>query len=91
MDLKLQAVLRKWQSIYSTSFVLYILAIVLSMVMGIYSLIIILPIFSPLLHIFEMTAFFQSQGMRFYVDSQSIISPKKLEENDKIDDIKYLL
>jgi len=86
-----RAVLRKWESIFSTAFVIFILAIVLSMVTGIYSLIIILPLISPLFHIFEMTAFFQSQGMRYYVDSQTIVSPKRLEENDKIDDIKYLL
>jgi len=87
----IRAVLRKSLSIFSTAFVIWILTIVLSMVLGIYSLIIILPIISPLFHIFEMTAFFQSQGMRFYVDSQTIFSPKRLEENDKIEDIKYLL
>ena len=86
-----RAVLRKCLSIFSTAFVIWLLTIVLSMVLGIYALIIILPIISPLFHIFEMTAFFQSQGMRFYVDSQTIFSPKRLEENDKIEDIKYLL
>ena len=86
-----RAVFRKGLSIFSTAFVIYILSIVLSLVLGAYSIIIILPIISPLLHIFEMTAFFQSQGMRFYVDGQTIFSPKKLEENDKIEDIKFLL
>ena len=38
-----------------------------------------------------MVAFFSSQGMRFYEDADTIISPKKLEEIDKIEDAKYLL
>lgn len=87
----IRAVFRKGLSIFSTALIIYLLAIVLSLVLGAYAIIIILPIISPLLHIFEMTAFFQSQGMRFYVDGQTIFSPKKLEENDKIEDIKYLL
>ena len=87
----IRATLRKCLSIFSTAFVIWILTIVLSMVLGMYALIVILPIIAPLFHVFEMTAFFQSQGMRFYVDSQTIFSPKRLEENDKIEDIKYLL
>lgn len=87
----IRAVFRKGLSTFSTAFIIYLLAIVLSLVLGAYAIIIILPIISPLLHIFEMTAFFQSQGMRFYVDGESIFSPKRLEENDKIEDIKYLL
>ncbi|MBO5394557.1 MAG: hypothetical protein J6A28_01460 [Clostridia bacterium] len=86
-----RAVARKVLATFSTALIIYLLAIVLSLVLGAYSIIIIVPIISPLLYIFEMTAFFQSQGMRFYVDGQTIFSPKKLEENDKIEDIKYLL
>ncbi len=87
----MRAVWRKGEKVFSTAFVLYLLAIVLSVVLGLYSLIIILPIVSPLVHIFEMVSFFTSQGMRFYVDSDTIFSPKKLEENDKIEDAKYIL
>ncbi len=87
----MRAVWRKGEKVFSTAFILYLLAIVLSFVLGIYSIIIILPIISPLVHIFEMVAFFTSQGMRFYVDGDTIFSPKKLEENDKIEDAKYIL
>lgn len=87
----IRAVMRKGLSVFSTALIIYILGIVLTLVLGLYSIIVILPIISPLLHIFEMTAFFQSQGMRFYVDGQTIFTPKRLEENDKIEDIKYLL
>ncbi len=87
----MRAVLRRGAKIFSTAFIIYLLAIVLSIVLGLYSIIIILPILSPLVHIFEMVAFFSSQGMRFYVDNDTILSPKKLEEIDKIEDAKFLL
>ncbi len=87
----MRAVLRRGAKVFSTAFIIYLLAIVLSMVLGLYAIIIILPIISPLVHIFEMVAFFSSQGMRFYVDNDTILSPKKLEEVDKIEDAKYLL
>lgn len=86
-----RAVFRRGARIFSTAFIIYLLALVLSMVLGLYALIIILPIISPLVHIFEMVAFFSSQGMRFYVDNDTILSPKRLEEVDKIEDAKYLI
>ena len=87
----MRAVLRRGARVFSTAFIIFLLAIVLSIVLGLYSIIIILPLISPLLHIFEMVMFFSSQGMRFYVDSDTILSPKKLEEVDKIEDAKYIL
>ena len=86
-----RAVFRRGARVFSTSFIINLLAIVLSMILGVYSIIIILPLISPLLHIFEMVMFFSSQGMRFYVEADRIISPKKLEEVDKIEDAKFLL
>ena len=87
----MRAVFRRGARIFSTAFVIYLLALVLSMVLGLYAIIIILPIISPLVHIFEMVAFFSSQGMRFYVDGDTILSPKRLEEVDKIEDAKYII
>lgn len=90
-NIGMRAVFRRGARIFSTAFIIYLLALVLSMVLGLYALIIILPIVSPLLHIFEMVAFFSSQGMRFYVDNDTILSPKRLEEVDKIEDAKYII
>lgn len=87
----LRASLRRSDTIYSSAFVIYLLIFVLTLVFGAYSLIVILPIVFPLLNIFDMVAFFSSQGMRFYVDNETIVSPKKLEEVDKIEDAKYIL
>ena len=87
----MRAVLRRGARVFSTSFIIFLLAIVLSVLLGLYAIIIILPLISPLLHIFEMVMFFSSQGMRFYVDNDTILSPKRLEEVDKIEDAKYLI
>jgi len=87
----MRASLRRGARVYSTAFIIYLLAFVLSMVLGLYSLIIILPVIFPLIDVFGMVMFFSSQGMRFYVDADTILTPKKLEEVDKIDDAKYLL
>lgn len=87
----IRAVFRHVVEVFATTFILYLGAIVTSMILGAYSIIIILPLMSPIVYIFEMVMFFSSQGMRFYVDTDMIISPKRLEEVDKIDDAKYLL
>jgi len=87
----MRAVFRRGARVFSTAFIIYLLALVLSMVLGLYAIIIILPIISPLVHIFEMVAFFSSQGMRFYVDNETILSPKRLEEVDKIEDAKFII
>ena len=86
-----RAILRRGARVFSTAFVIYLLAIVLSLILGVYAIIIILPIALPFSHIFEMTAFFSSQGMRFYVDLDTILTPKKLEEVDKIEKAKFIL
>lgn len=85
------AILRRGLKVFSTAFVIFVLVLILAMVLGLYSLIIIVPCIVPLLSIFGMVAFFSSQGMRFYVDGDTILSPKKLEENDTIETTKYLL
>ena len=87
----IRATFRRIDKVYSNLFVIYLLAIVLSIVLGAYSVLIILPVIFPLVHIFDMVMFFTSQGMRFYEDADTIISPKKLEEVDKIEDAKFLL
>ena len=86
-----RAMLRRGARVFSTAFVICLLAIVLSLILGLYALIIILPIVLPFSDIFEMTAFFSSQGMRFYADYDTILTPKKLEEVDKIENAKFIL
>ncbi len=87
----MRAVLRRGARVFSTAIIVYLLAVVLSMVLGLYSIIIILPVVPAFVHIFEMVCFFSSQGMRFYVDNDTILSPKRLEEVDKLEDAKYII
>lgn len=87
----MRAVLRRGARVFSNAFVIFLLSLVLSVILGLYAIIIILPIISPFLHIFEMVMFFSSQGMRFYVDTDTIHTPKRLEEVDRIEDAKYII
>lgn len=58
---------------------------------GIYSLIVLIPLYSHLFFIFQMVMFFGSNGMRYYVDLDTILTPKKLETYDKYRKTKDLL
>ena len=84
-------IFRRGLRVFSTAFAIFVLAVILFMVLGLYSLIILVPCLCPLFDIFEMIAFFSSQGMRFYVDADTIKVPKKLEEVDTIKKAKFLL
>lgn len=85
------AMLRRGLRTFSTTICIYLLTLLLAMALGLYSLVIILPVLIPLVYIFGMVMFFSSQGMRFYVDADTILTPKRLEEVDKIDNAKFLL
>lgn len=87
----MRAVLRRGARVFSSAIIVYLLSVVLSMVLGLYAIIILLPIVPAFMHILEMVCFFSSQGMRFYVDNDTILSPKRLEEVDKIEDAKYII
>ena len=49
----MKASFRRGLRVFSTAFIIYLLAFVLSMVLGFYSLIIILPVIFPLFDIFS--------------------------------------
>ena len=87
----MRVVLRRGARVYSSALIVYVLSVVLSMVLGLYAIIILLPVVPAFMHILEMVCFFSSQGMRFYVDNDTILSPKRLEEVDKIEDAKYII
>ena len=80
------ALKRNFFPIYSNALVLALAILVINMLCAqvtfFISLIITLPATYLLLAAFEMVVYFESQGMRYYVDSQNIISPKKFEQQD---------
>ena len=63
----------------------------LFLIFGFYALAVLIPAMTIMLCVYNMTAFFTSQGMRFYVTSSEILTPKKLEEVDDINKTAYIL
>lgn len=82
---------RRFGISFVTSFTVYLLSLLLFIGFGIYSLIVIVPMFSIVISIAEMILFFGNHGMKYYIDGDTIISPKRHEELDKIKQIKFLL
>lgn len=81
---------RFWVS-FATCFLVYFFATLFVVGFGVCSLLIVLPVFSTVMTIAEMILFFGNHGMKYYIDTETIISPKKHEELDKINQIKFLL
>lgn len=86
-----RAVVRKYGRIMSTSFLINMIFIFLIMGFGVVSAAVFVPLYFGLNNMFEMVMFFASQGMRYYVDADTVVTPKKLEQQDTIEKTKYLL
>ena len=86
-----KAVKRHFWSIFGTTIIFFLLFWALSMVFGVYVLLVFTPIMAALLCVYNMVVFFSSQGMRFYVNDNKILTPKKLEEVDNINKTAYIL
>ena len=85
------AVFRRFFKAYSTVSMLLLVNILISTLFGFMSVVLILPLLLLALIIFQMVMFFGSQGMRYYVDPDTILSPKKLEETDKFKKTKSII
>lgn len=87
----LQATLRGiWRSLLF-SIALYFTTILFALGFGVFSLLVIVPLFAIITSIFETLNYFSCQGMRYYVDRDTVLSSKKLEEQDTISKAKFLL
>lgn len=86
-----KAVKRHFWTIFGTTGLFFILFWALSMIFGVYVLIALIPIMAAMLCVYNMVVFFYSQGMRFYVNENNILTPKKLEEVDNINKTAYIL
>lgn len=80
----LKAVGRRFFRILSTVCAMFIFFTAIVVLFGLLSLIAVLPLAYMTLLIFRMVMFFGSQGMNYYVDLDTILKPKKLEETDKL-------
>lgn len=87
----IRAVFRRYGRVLSTALMLNLLVVFLIMGFGIVSILIFVPLYYGIISMFEMIMFYGSQGMKYYVDAETIVSPKKLEQRDKMKKTKYVL
>jgi hypothetical protein len=76
---------------FATCFLAYFLSLFALLGFGLYALFAIVPLFVVFIVMSESIVFFGNHGMKYYVDQDTIIAPKKHEELDKINQIKFLL
>lgn len=82
---------RRFGVSFASCFLIYLLSFVVFIGFGVYSLIVVVPVFSVVSSMTDIIMFFGNHGMKYYIDSETIISPKKHEQLDKINQIKFLL
>lgn len=90
-NIGIRAVFRRYARVLSTSFIINMIFTFLVLGFGIVSAVVFVPLYLGLNNMFEMVMFFGSQGMRYYADADTVLSPKKLEQLDNIQQTKYLL
>ncbi len=86
-----KAVKRHFWPTFGTTMLYFILFWALTLVFGIYCLVVLIPFVTIMLCFYNMVMFFFSQGMRFYYNENNILTPKKLEEVDKFSNAISLL
>lgn len=82
---------RKFFHILSNAIFFVFAFIVLTIITSFFGLIILLPLLCLFISVFGIVNFFESCGMRYYVDYNSIVSPKKYEQTDKIKKLKNII
>lgn len=87
----LVAVKRKFLSTLSSFAVVITIMFACLYIFGVYSLIIILPLYSLIISVFGQVLFFESQGMNYYISPDRIIMPRKLEQADSIKKVKSII
>ncbi|MBQ3495033.1 MAG: hypothetical protein IJA69_06415 [Clostridia bacterium] len=87
----LKASFRRFFKILSSLLVILFITVCLCMMLTSFSLIVLIPLAEALIIMFEMVMFFESQGNRYYVDFDTICTPKKLEECDSIKKTKLII
>ena len=87
----LKTVNRRFFRTYSNLIFINLLAVLLVYAFNFYVLIVLVPLYALYMSTFKMVMFFGSHGMRYYVDLDTILSPKKLETYDKMSKVKHLI
>ena len=89
--LGIKAVSRNLPVAFIFSFFAYFALILVALGLGPFSLIVLIPLFEVVSSMFETMFFFACQGMRYYIDKDTVLSSKKLEEQDTMSKVKFLL
>ena len=76
---------------FATALAFFLIFWAFIMIFGAYILALFVPLMAGLLCVYGMTQFFTSQGMRFYINANKILTPKKLEEVDNINKTAFIL
>lgn len=87
----LRAVSRSFLKIWSNSIVILFVLALIFLLTSPFGSVILIPLYCFVFSVFGMVVFFEHQGMRYYVDFNTIISPKKLELTDKVKKIKFII
>lgn len=86
-----KAVFKRFARILSTALIVSLFVFVFTYILGTYALLIVIPVSMMWFYVFEMVAFYSSQGMRFYVDLDTIVKSKLLEECDSFKKVKNII
>ncbi len=80
---------------FSNAICLVLTVIFLNVFVGIFTfgvaLLVTIPVCSMLYASFNMVSFYTSSGMRFYIDTNSVIAPKRMELTDSLSHLKYII
>ena len=87
----MKAVFKRFFRVFSTALAMTIIIFALSYLFGTYAIFVIIPVGMAMFYVFEMVTFYSSQGMRFYVDLDTIVKPKLLEECDSFKKAKDVI
>ncbi len=87
----LKAVSRMFLRVFSSVFVIFFFTIIFTFIMTSFSLIALIPLASVAIIMLDMVMFFESQGNRYYVDLDSIVTPRKLEQCEKFNKVKNII
>lgn len=87
----LRAISRDFLRIWSNSIVFITIFALLAILTSLIGFAILLPLFCFVITVFCMVVFFEHRGMRYYVDFNTIVTPKKLEQTDKLSKLKHII
>ena len=87
----IRAVGRRFFRTFSTMLVFVLLNICIDVLFGSIALLLLVPLGVYFVYIIDFVMFYGSQGMRYYVDADTIISPKRLEEVDRFSRCKDII